>query len=832
MRKLSVMAPPETILPNVKAGTPGCFHCGEPIDGPSTFSSVIEGLERPMCCAGCKAVADLIVESGMAHFYSQRTHYAETPPEQLLNLSYDSYDFSELGTSTGDPSTTDTHTVQLLIQGMTCAACSWLVERQALRTVGVKAARVSLSESTLNAEVDSSTPLTELMQSIGKLGYRVQPFQSSERTKLLGLENKLMLKRLAVAGLGMMQVGMFAIALHAGAIQGMEIEYQQLMRWVSLPIALFVTLYSGGAFFRSAWSHLKHGAVVMDLPISIALGLALGASIYATVTASGEVYFDSVVMFVFFLLVARYFEHRSRFASSLSLQKIQDTLPRVANRLIENTLEYCSIRDLKYGDRIRVFAGDTIPLDGIVVSGDSDIDESTFTGESVPRAVTTSDHVFAGTLNLKQSIDLKVTSDPDSTKLKALENAISFAETQKPKIAQLADRIAGVFILGILTIASATAYYWWQHEPDNAFWIALSVLVVSCPCALGLATPAALTTAAQSLRQVGAIIRGDNAIEQLSHIDTVIFDKTGTLTDGQFECVKTLTFGKLKASDYFILAQALQSHSAHPIASAFAGTVNYEHVDESLKSAVSALLESDSECRPRREAQGLSFMHKGLRLEIGNAAFLTQAKLPSPWPTEPLHWIGLSIDSNIVALFGLQDKLRSNAKALVEYYRDAGIRTLLLTGDASAHAHSLATALPFDACTFGLSPEQKLAYLSDLQHQGRKVLMVGDGINDAAVLAQANTGIAVSQATDLARAKADIVVTDSDLTPIKLAHRLALRTRKIIQQNLIWALGYNIVAIPLACLGHIPPWLAALGMSLSSLIVVFNSLRLKNHPMA
>jgi Cu2+-exporting ATPase len=225
-------------------------------------------------------------------------------------------------------------------------------------------------------------------------------------------------------------------------------------------------------------------------------------------------------------------------------------------------------------------------------------------------------------------------------------------------------------------------------------------------------------------------------------------------------------------------------------------------------------------------------MHKGLRLEIGNAAFLTQAKLPSPWPTEPLHWIGLSIDSNIVALFGLQDKLRSNAKALVEYYRDAGIRTLLLTGDASAHAHSLATALPFDACAFGLSPEQKLAYLSDLQHQGRKVLMVGDGINDAAVLAQANTGIAVSQATDLARAKADIVVTDSDLTPIKLAHRLALRTRKIIQQNLIWALGYNIVAIPLACLGHIPPWLAALGMSLSSLIVVFNSLRLKNHPMA
>lgn len=827
------MARPEAFVqhPNTSR-TALCFHCGEPVPLPAAFSSLVDEQEKPMCCAGCKAVADLIVASGMTHFYAQRTHYAETPPEQLLDADYDSFDFSELATSSDDPSATDTQRIQLLVGGLTCAACSWLVERQALRTQGVKNARVSLSESTLSAEIDPNTSLSDLMQSIAKLGYRVQPFKSSERTKVLAQQNKDLLKRLAVSGLGMMQVGMFAIALHAGAIQGMETEYQQLMRWVSLPIALFVTIYSGGGFFRSAWSHLKHGAVVMDLPISIALGLALGASIYATLTASGEVYFDSVVMFVFFLLIARYFEHRSRFASSLNLQKIQDTLPRVANRLFGNTIEHCSIKDLKYGDRIRIFAGDTLPLDGIIIQGNTDIDESTFTGESVPRTVKENDQVFAGTLNLKQTIDLEVTSDQDSTKLKALEDAISYAETQKPKIAQLADRIAGVFILGVLTIASATGVYWWQHEPQSAFWIALSVLVVSCPCALGLATPAALTTAAQSLRQAGAIIRGDNAIEQLSRIDTVIFDKTGTLTDGQFECVKRLTFGDLNASDYFALAQALQTHSAHPVASAFSGSIDYDHVDESLRGPIRDLLASDSEQRPHREAQGLTFDHLGRRFCIGNAEFLARAKLPAPWPTEGLHWIGLSIDDSVVALFGLQDKLRPNAKALVSYYQNAGVRTVLLTGDASPHARSLASELPFDDCAFGLSPQQKLDYLSNLQRQGSSVLMVGDGINDAAVLAQANTGIAVSQATDLARAKADIVVTDSDLMPIKLAHRLALRTRRIIKQNLLWAIGYNVVAIPLACLGHIPPWLAALGMSLSSLIVVFNSLRLKNHPMA
>ena len=783
-----------------------------------------------MCCAGCKAVADLIVDSGMSNFYTQRTHYAETPPENVLTANYQAYDLDEFLPPQEDATApSDTLKVQLLVGGMTCAACSWLVERQALKTSGVKAVRVNLSQSTLSAEVDSDVAITDLMQTIGQLGYRVQPFQSSERTKLLAQENQQILKRLAVAGLGMMQVGMFAIALHAGALQGMELEYRQLMRWVSLPIALFVTVYSGADFFRSAWSHLKHGAVVMDLPISIALSLALSASIYATVTASGEVYFDSVTMFVFFLLVARYFEHRSRYASSLSLQKIQDTLPRVAHRIVNNDIEPCAIKTLRYGERIRVFAGDTIPLDGIVTRGESEVDESTFTGESVPRVIKTKDPVFAGTLNLKQTFDVEVRSTPDSTKLKALEEAINYAETQKPKIAQLADRIAAVFIVAVLTIAATTAYYWWQHQPEEAFWIALSVLVVSCPCALGLATPAALTTAAQRLRQLGAIVRGDNAVEQLSQIDTVIFDKTGTLTDGQFECVQTLNLGELQTSDYFALAQALQTHSVHPIASAFKAPLDFEDVDLSLTDVIKRLTDPSEQLLPERKAHGLSFEYQGRIYRLGNSELLTDCEMHNPWPTEGLHWIGLCIDTTVVALFGLRDRLRPDARALVSYYQLAGIRTVLLTGDGSAHARTLAAELPFDAVAFGLSPQEKLDYLSDLQNRGRKVLMVGDGINDAGVLAQAHVGIAVSQATDLARSKADILVTNLDLTPIQLAHRLALKTRTIIKQNLLWALSYNVVAIPLACLGYVPPWLAAIGMSCSSLIVVFNSIRLKSH---
>lgn len=806
-----------------------CYHCGEPLNGSLTFTSIIQGKSRPMCCAGCKAVADLIIDSGMASFYTQRTHYAETPPESVLRDDYPSYDFGAIEAAIEPHNeTSESATIQLLIGGMTCAACSWLIERQALNLPGVTEARVSLTESTLSAKVTKNTTVATLMQRIAELGYRVQPVKTSERTKLLALENMLMLKRLAVAGLGMMQVGMFAIALHAGAIQGIELEYQQLMRWVSLPIALFVVIYSGTDFFRSAWLHLKHGAVVMDLPISIALSLALGASIYATVSAEGEVYFDSVVMFVFFLLVARYFEHRSRFSSSLTLQKIQDALPKLANRVADKVLERCSVGQLNRGDRIRVFSGDTLPLDGMVLRGHSEIDESTFTGESIPRAVSMGDTVFAGTINLKQAIDVEVTSDPDSTKLKALEDAVSFAETQKPRIAQIADRIAGVFILAVLSIASLTAYYWWQHDPENAFWIALSVLVVSCPCALGLATPAALTTAAQRLRQLGAIIRGDNAAEQLSRIDTVIFDKTGTLTDGEFECVEILTLKELSESDCFLLAVSLQAHSSHPIASAFTNTHASVPQATLITTLIQALSDASEAQTPRTTAQGLVFDYQSHAIRLGNESLLKDCDFSLTWPKGNLHWIGLSIDGFVVALFGLKDKLRPDALDLVQYFKDAGIQTVLLTGDASAHARHFASDLPFDDSRFGLSAHDKLEYLSECQQQGACVLMVGDGVNDAAVLAQATVGIAVSRASDLARAKADIVVTELDLNPIKFAHQLALKTRKIIKQNLLWALGYNTVAIPLACLGYIPPWLAAIGMSLSSVIVVLNSLRIKS----
>ncbi len=812
---------------NEKLGDACCYHCGEHLATPALFFSVINQTQQPMCCAGCKAVADLIVESGMSSFYSQRTHYAETPPAELGQNPYPSYDLSELKLDSDHSATTDGQKVLFLIGGMTCAACSWLIERQVLKTPGVKTARVNLTESTLSADIDANTDPVKLMQTVAELGYRFQPFRRSERTKLLAQENTDMLKRLAVAGLGMMQVGMFAIALHAGELQGMALEYQQLMRWVSLPIAVFVTVYSGGRFFVSAWSHIKYGAVVMDLPIAIACSLALAASVYATLSATGEVYFDSVVMFIFFLLLARYLEHRSRFKASLSLQKIQDQLPRLATRVRGNTTEQCSIKQLSYGDRIRIFAGDTIPLDGIVVRGVSDIDESTFTGESVPRSVRPDDTLFAGTVNIKQTLDLEIRSEPDSTKLKALEDAIAYAETQKPKVAQIADQIAGVFIIGILSIACATAYYWWQHQPEHALWIALSVLVVSCPCALGLATPAALTAAAQRLRQLGAIIRGDNAIERLSQIDTVIFDKTGTLTDGQFECVETIILGEQPAEDYFALAQALQSHSAHPVASAFSNATHNDPTDATLRTAIQALRDPSAQYAPERNAQGLSFEHVGHAYLLGNAAFLTKCTLEGQWPTQNLHWLGLSIDARVVALFGLRDKLRPDASKLVNDFKSSGLRTVLLTGDASPHARSLALKLPFDDAAFGLSPQAKLDYLSRLHQRGHKVLMVGDGINDAAVLAQADTGIAVSQAADLARAKADIVVTNLDLKPIRWAHVLARKTRTVIKQNLFWALSYNVIAIPLACLGHIPPWLAAIGMSLSSLIVVLNSLRLK-----
>ncbi|KGE03331.1 Type cbb3 cytochrome oxidase biogenesis protein CcoI, Copper-translocating P-type ATPase [Pseudohaliea rubra DSM 19751] len=767
-----------------------------------------------MCCPGCRAVASLIAESGLARFYEQRTAYSERPPE-LPATALDSwriYDDPELAATFSETGEDGLLRARLLLGGMTCAACTWLVESTLRRLPGLEAANVNLAQARLDVTLDPAhLSLAEVFARVSAMGYRAAPFRSDAQQQALSREHRTDLRRLAVAGVGMMQVGMFAIALHAGEVQGIASEYRGLLRWVSLLVAGFVVLFSARPFFTSAWRHLRQGALVMDLPVALAIELAFVASVYATLTASGEVYFDSVVMFTFFLLLARFAEKRLRHRDAFLWNDAEAALPAAVRVRSGDAVTQVPRQRLAAGDRVLVPAGDTVAIDGEIVAGISAVREDTFNGEPLPRTVTVGDTVFAGTVNIEEGLEVLASGSYRDSRLAALQRSIEAAATEKPRIAQLADRIAAWFIGAVLLATAATALVWWTLAPEKAFWIALSVLVISCPCALALATPAALANGAAALRRAGVIVRGENALEAVARATDLVFDKTGTLTAGRLAIDEVQVLGELPAQEVLALGAALQAWSTHPLADAFAG------VDAA--GGVSAVR--------YHVGAGLAGDWRGRRWHLGSLAHCRSLwpAMPAP-PVDGRYWIALCSDSNAAALIALEDPLRPAVAGVLADARSRGLRLSLLTGDASGHGARLGAELAFDDVRTGLTPTEKSVAVSARQRAGAVVIMVGDGLNDAPVLKVADASLAVAGATDLARTQADFVVADGDLDRVSLLLAHAAKCRRIIRQNLAWALGYNALGIPLAALGYVPPWAAAIGMSLSSLLVVGNSLRL------
>jgi Cu2+-exporting ATPase len=758
----------------------------------------------------------MIAESGLSRFYDQRTAFNERPSagasEHLERFVI--YDDPALIEQFSQKTSEGLRDARLLIGGVSCAACTWLIETTLKRMPGVSEATLNLSQGRLDVRFDDGTlPMSELFAKIAGLGYSVQPWQSNAHQEQAKAEYRQDLRRLAVAGIGMMQVGMFAIALHAGDLQGISFEYQRLMRLFSLLVCAFVVAYSARGFFESAWRHLRHGVLVMDLPVALAIGLAFGASAVASLRGIGEVYFDSVVMFTFLLLLARFVEKRLRYRDALAWQDAEQTLPDSAQIWRDGRWISVARRELQADDRVLLRAGDIIPIDATVSSGRSAVREESFSGEALPRPVNVGDSVYAGTLNLEDSLEAIATGSYADSRLAALQRSIDSARHDKPEIARLADRIATVFIAIVLLITAGTAAVWWTIDPGRAFWVALSVLVISCPCALSLATPASLANAASLLRRHGVIVHGENALESLARLTHALFDKTGTLSTGAFsiDTLKVLDNGHSE-TELGALAAALQRHSNHPLATAFRQWDAATDVDD-VRYIIGA---------------GLEGQHGGRRLRLGSLDFCREiAPTLAPAPESSLYWIALCADQQPLAWIGLRDELRPEAAAVLAALRESGISTELLTGDGSARAREVGEKLGFSRISTGMSPQDKLARVAALQNDNAIVLMVGDGLNDAPVLKRANVSIAVAGATDLAKAQADFVVLEGNLEQITLLWRVAIQTRRIIMQNFAWALGYNALGIPLAALGMVPPWLAALGMSFSSLLVVGNAARLR-----
>ena len=767
-----------------------------------------------MCCPGCRAVAGMIAANGLESFYQQRTAYSERPAaaEFSLNDQYLIYDDEDMAERFSQRETDGTVTARLLLGGITCAACTWLIENSLAPVTGVRSALVNLQQSRLDVRFDPATiKLSEIFSRVESLGYRPRPFHASTQRDQMSADYRRDLRRLGVAGFGMMQVGMFAVALHAGDIQGIQEQYQGLLRWFSLLVSSFVVYYSASTFFTTAWRHLRQGALVMDLPVALAIGLAWLASAWATITNSGQVYFDSVVMFTFFLLLGRFMEARVRQKHSLTWFDAESALPDAVSCERDGSWVTVPRTQVGAGERVLLRPGETIAVDAEILSGDSAVREDTFNGEHLPRAVTTGDTVYAGTVNVEGALEARVLGSYLESRLAALQQSVEVAQTEKPRLARLADRVASWFVAGVLLVTSATALAWLQIDSSQALWVALSVLVISCPCALALATPAALTAAASSLRGSGVIVRGENALEALSRTTHLLFDKTGTLTEGQLEVARVELLSGVEREQVLAIAASLQRWSNHPISQAFQGiegAPGFEQVNYHV-------------------GQGLSGRQGGIAYRMGSEAFC-RAFCPalSPAPEAPLYWVALCTADRQLAWIGLSDKVRDEAAEVIRTAKQAGLEVGLLTGDSSAQGPLLAAQLGIDRVDIGLEPQQKMQHVHALQADGAVVGMVGDGLNDAPVLSLADASFAVAGATDLARTQADFVIVGGDLSAVTSTWRKARACRRIILQNFGWALGYNLSAIPLAAMGYVPPWAAAIGMSLSSLLVVANSLRL------
>ncbi|MDY6815038.1 MAG: heavy metal translocating P-type ATPase [Pseudomonadota bacterium] len=794
-----------------------CFHCGEPAEGNPPITLELEGTTRHFCCQGCKAVCETIHNEGLTGFYDFRTEPAVTPRElsgsELSRLR--ELDHPLVQQSFVSPVKSGQE-ANLLIGGITCAACIWLLENHMKKQPGVQS--FSVNHTTQRARLiwsPDQAKLSDLLIAIHQLGYTARPYQADEVEQQLKAEHRSMLIRLVVAGIGSFQSMMLAFPLYFELVNGLSPEFVSFFRWFSLLVATPVVFYSARPFFRNARRDIRSRHLTMDVPVAIAIGLAYAASTWVTVFGGDEVYFESVCMFTFFLLLGRYVEVQARYRAGLTGNALAGFQPAIAARVNGEETDIVPAHDIRPGDVVRVRPGETLPVDGRIVRGESTLNEAALTGEYLPESRGPGDTVHAGSINGENPLDVLVEKSGAQTRLSGILRVLDRVQAEKPPIARMADRIAGKFVGRVLILAPLVWIGWWLAGAENAFDITLSVLVVTCPCALSLATPTAITAATMRLRKLGFLPTRGHTLESMNTVDTVIFDKTGTLTRGELSLVGQQSVGSLDADTCLRLAAGLERFSEHPIARVF-----HDRPATAMAGVRNHL------------GGGLTGQQGEHSYAIGHVDFVA-GHTNAPAPERDQHTgmeIWLASEAEWLACFRLDDQPRDDAAETIRALQDQGIRTILLSGDQSGHVARVAEALGITEAIGQASPEQKLEVLEKLTGEGRKVMMVGDGLNDLPSMAGAGLSVAMGSAADLTRLKADAVLLNGQLMQLVEALKTSRQTRRVIRQNMIWALAYNLCALPLAAAGLVPPWLAAIGMSASSLIVVLNALRLGASP--
>lgn len=802
--------------------TAACFHCTEPLAG-SQLTVRIADRDEHVCCAGCRAVAELIATAGLQDYYRYRDAPPMRPDAAALDddawAVYSRPEVSAQFTS----KVGDTESVTLLVDGLRCAACSWLIDRGLKNHVGLRSISVNTATGRAYLEWDArQTNLGAVMRAIARLGYRPQPVTDITVARTQQDERRSALKRLAVAAFGMMQVMMFAVATYSAdlAAEVMDAGLLNFFRLVSLLVATPVMFYAGRPILINAWNSLRARSIGMDVPVGIALVLAFAASVWNTFRGAGEVYFDSVTMFIFFLTLGRFIEMTVRHRTASVTDALARQLPATAHRVRNGEVEDVLTAALAPHDTVLVRCGEIVPADGVIAEGETSIDEALLTGESLPVQRGLGERVAAGTLNAKAAIQIEVTAVGKATVLSGIVALLRRAQAKKPAVAQAADRAAAVFLRYVLIAAALVCSAWLAVDPSRAFEATLAVLVVACPCAFAIAMPAALAAATGQLARHGVLVVRHDAIEALTKIQHVIFDKTGTLTRGEVRLEKCTPVGALSESECLSIAAALEQASEHPIARAFQGVPTH------------GLVAHDAETVPGRGVEGVV---NGHRYRIGATQFVTglhnDAEASGTKHTEA-GTFALGDEHAVLAVFEVADALRPDSHSAVAELHGMQIATEILSGDAHAAVADIARRCSITQFFARCSPARKLARVQELHAQGERVAMLGDGINDAPVLGAADVSIAMGRGAALAISTADLVLVGERLLALPAAIRIARQTLRIARQNLFWSAAYNFCALPLAALGLVPPWLAAAGMSASSVAVVLNAMRLLPGPRA
>ena len=784
-----------------------CTHCHLKFDE----SMMIKDGSHFFCCTGCKGVYHLLNDEGLESFYDKAGSTPLSPPSHRQDDSsnFDSPSFYSQFVKKDDEGFSK---VSLVIEGIHCSACVWLNEKALQKMDGVVEANINFTNNKATIVwADDVVKLSQIIDMIRSIGYNAFAYDASKQENYVNKERKKYYLRMAVAIFASMNIMWIAVAQYAGYFSGITNEIKTILNIAEGILATPVLFYSGWIFFRGAYFGLKTKIVNMDLLVATGALLTYIYSIYITIMQEGEAYFDSVSMIITFVLIGKFLEVLSKKSASDTLDNIFKNIPNEVKVFKNNTISMAKLDDIKVGDIVVVPSGERVLLDGEITKGSGSFDESSLTGESEPIYKNIGDLVISGTTSIDADIYYKTTKDFEHSTLSNIVTLLESAINKKPHIQQMANRLSEYFSSVILVFAFLTFIVWWilPNSFETSFMVAISVIVIACPCALALATPVATLVGLSLGAKRGVLFKEAAQIETMAKVDTLVLDKTGTLTHGKPEVVNEIIYKEFEREILYSLVKL----SNHPIA-------------KGIKNYLDICSEVEFDEYKQIPACGIKAKYKTKEVLGGNLKLLIDNNIEVDFQSDNSLFY-FAIDKKVVAIYELRDKVKEDAKELISSLSKKGIKSIMLTGDNASIAKRVADQVGIDQYLFEQTPEEKSEFINKLHAQNKIVVMVGDGVNDVLALAYADIGIVMGSGSDIAVDVSDVVLLNDSLKSLNDAFKISRTTFGLIKQNLVISLLYNAITIPLAMAGFVIPLVAAISMSVSSLLVVGNSMRIR-----